>query len=155
MSFIATEPDSTPEPEVIENDGFFPDVDLDHLRASMRLDGTVTAVRLRDAVIAAIAGINAELETWKAGKVAAGATTLADVPAPSIGGESVQVMRYRGAVYRTAKADLIERYRDFDATKSGVDHADLVDDSAGDHRRAARWFIRDLLGVARTTVELI
>lgn len=159
MSFIATEPTATPEaPEnaaIVTNDGFFPDIDLDKLRASMRLDGTVTYDRLRDATIAAIISINAELKSLKALHQGAGVEKLADVPSDAIGGESTYLQLYRGAVYRTTKADLTERYRDFDATKSGSDDADQLDDTIGDHRRAARWFVRDLLGVPHTTVELI
>lgn len=154
MSFIATEP-TDPTALNIENDGFFPDIDLTKLRASMRLDGTVTHDRLREATIAAIISVNSELEKLKSLHMLGGHATLADVPAPTIGGESTFLQLYRGAVYRTTKADLTERYRDFDATRSGSDDADQLEDTIGDHRRAARWFIRDLLGVSHTTVELI
>lgn len=158
MSFIATDPTSNPTSPagaaIVTNDGFFPDIDLDKLRDTMRLDGTVTPARLRDAAIAAVISVNDELQDWKATQVAAGVATLASV-APMIGGVGVQLSRYLAAVYRTAKADLTERYRDFDSTKEGEAKADQLEVTIGDHRRAARWAIRDLLGVPRSTIELI
>lgn len=158
MSFIATAPSSTPAPApaatIVTNDGFFPDVDLDQLREQMRLDGTVTPARLRSAAVDAVISVNHELQAWKASKVADGVTSLADT-VPQIGGVSVYLTLYLSAVYRTAKADLTERYRDFDATKSGEDKAEQLDDTIGADRRHARWAIRDILGISRTTVELI
>src|SRR5580692_8713967 len=97
-SFLATAESTTPESPanaaIVTNDGWFPDIDMNALRASMRLDGTATHERLRDATIDAIASINAELGTWRAAQVAAGYADLAAVPAPNIGGESVQLARY-------------------------------------------------------------
>lgn len=155
-SFIATAPAGTASrPDVVENDGWFPDIDLGELRTAMRLDGTVTAERLREAVIDAIASANAELATWRDAQLAAGHTSLADVPAPAVGGGSVQLARYRRAVYHLAHADLTERYRDYDATKSGGQKADDLEATTGDARRNARWALNDLRGIARTTVELI
>ena len=157
MSFIAPAPSTTasaPVASTVANDGFFPDIDLGQLRDTMRLDGTVTPARLRNAAVEAVIAVNEELADWKAAKVAAGVVSLAEM-LPKIGGDSVYLTRYLTAVYRTTKADLAERYRDFDATKSGEEKADQLEATAGDDRRAARWAIRDLLGVSRTTVELI
>jgi hypothetical protein len=156
MSFIATAPSSTPTPAatIVTNDGFFPDIDLDQLREQMRLDGTVTLARLRGATVAAVISINHELAAWKASRMAGGVASLADT-LPQIGGASVSLTLYLSAVYRTAKADLTERYRDFDATKSGENKAEQLDDTIGDDRRHARWAIRDILGIHRSTVELI
>lgn len=156
MSFIATAP-AAPESApaaIITNDGFFPNIDLAQLRDTMRLDGTVTAARLRNAAIEAVVSVNDELAEWKAAQLAAGVIRL-DEMLPKIGGDSVNLTRYLTAVYRTTKADLTERYRDFDATKTGEEKAEQLDATVGDDRRAARWAIRDLLGVSRTTVELI
>ncbi|MBM5656609.1 head completion/stabilization protein, partial [Burkholderia pseudomallei] len=95
------------------------------------------------------------LAGWRAGLGGGGGATLADVPAPRIDGESAHVARYRRAVYHLTHADVTEKYRGYDTTKSGgqvaADLAATVDDS----RRAARWAISDILGIARSTVELI
>ncbi|KVN19737.1 MULTISPECIES: head completion/stabilization protein [unclassified Burkholderia] len=157
-SFVATAAPAvaaTPIEGTLTNDGFFPDIDLSALRDAMRLDGTVTAERLRHAARDAMLTVNDELAAWRARQRAAGATTLADAPAPRIDGESAHVARYRRAVYHLTLADVTEKYRGYDTTKSGgqvaADLASTVDDS----RRAARWAISDILGLARSTVELI
>lgn len=158
MSFIATAPSSTTSTPaatlIVTNDGFFPDIDLGNLRDTVRLDGTVTTTRLRDAAIAAVISVNAELVAWKDAQRAAGVIQLGDLE-PRIGGVGVQVSRYLAAVYRTAKADLSGRYRDFDATPEGQDQAAQLEATIDNDLRAARWAIRDLLGLPRSTVELI
>jgi hypothetical protein len=158
MTFIATEPASAPNPPpedaTVANDGFFPDIDLQRLRDSVRLDGTVTILRLRNAVVDAVIHVNDELAGWKADRLAAGVTSL-DQLEPKIGGEAVQLRRYLAAIHRTVKADLNEQFRNFDATKSGVDEADKLQQLVDDERRAAKWAIRDFLGLPRATVELI
>jgi hypothetical protein len=65
------------------------------------------------------------------------------------------VHRYRRAVYSTAGAELAERYRGFDATGSGNANADQLTPTIDEYRRDARWAISDILGLGRTTVELI
>lgn len=53
------------------------------------------------------------------------------------------------------KANLIEHYRDFDATGDGHKAADKLELSADDLYRDARFAIRDIIGQSHTTVELI
>ncbi|MFJ2987751.1 head completion/stabilization protein [Collimonas sp. NPDC087041] len=163
MSFLAVEPStpSAPQPSaspLVENDGFYVDIHLFQMRDAMRLDGTVTDVRLRQAVIAAILHVNDELREWKLQQVAAGYASLAAVPADRIDRESVLIAHYRRAVYCTAKADLIERYRDFDSTASSLSDKKMMealDHAPGEQRRNAHWAIADIIGRAHLTVELI
>ncbi|SDE41442.1 head completion/stabilization protein [Paraburkholderia lycopersici] len=152
---ITPEPPPAPTDLIVENIAWFPSIDLGRMREDVRLDGTVTHARLREAVIAAIDDVNRELASWRATQEAAGAAQLADVPADSIGGESVQLSRYRRAVYFLARADLTEKYRDFDSTKSGAADADERMTTIDADRRNARNAINDMRGLARTTIELI
>lgn len=156
-SFIATAASNPPgnASETIRNDGFFPDICLNELRASARLDGTVTHMRLREATLDAIDSINAELASWRARQVAAGYRTLAEVPANKVDDQSVQFIRYRRAVFNLAHADLSERYRDWDTTQAGSHRAEAIESTICHARRNVRWAINDLLGSARATVELI
>lgn len=156
-SFIANEPTAapaTPDAGLVLNDGFFPSIDKAHMRGAMRLDGTVTDERLVDALIPAIINANAELAEWKAQSIAAGAVDV-ETMLPQIGGKGVKATLYRTAVYRAAKADLTERYQDFDATKSGTNKAEQIAATVEEDRRAARWAISDIQGKPRTIVELI
>nr|WP_255315250.1 head completion/stabilization protein [Pandoraea pnomenusa] len=74
--------------------GFFPDIDLDAMRDTQRLDGTVTTVRLQAEVVEAMLHANAELSAWRALREAEGYTSLADVkrvdgrPVPEVGGKT-------------------------------------------------------------------
>jgi hypothetical protein len=157
-SFIAAAPvpaPAQPGGEPIANDGFFPDIDPDQAYAAMRLDGTVTPQRLRASLVEAVISVNAELEAWKAAQVSFGRLTLADVPAPKIDGKSAHLHRYHRAVHCMAAAWLIERYRTIDATATGDRKADAENLGVDDLRRDACWAISDLMGVSRTTVELI
>lgn len=155
MSFIATGGASTQPKESIVNDGFFPDVDPADMRQMMRLDGTVTNERMNHSLIESIASANRELGVWKATQIAAGYTTLAAVPAPQLAEISTLLHYYKRAVYALAKANLIERYRDFDSTNAGNQKADQLENPIDDLRRDARWAINDIIGISRTTVELI
>lgn len=143
---------------MVENDGFYVDINLPQMRDAVRLDGTVTDVRLREAVIAAILHVNYELRDWKLLQIAAGYASLAAVPADRIDRESVLISLYRRAVYCSAKADLIERYRDYDSTASSLSDKKMMealDNAPGDQRRNAHWAIADIIGRSHLTVELI
>lgn len=159
MSLIATAPasstDAPPDANRIANDGWFPDIDMANVRATVRLDGTVTDERLRAALVDAIVSVNTDLATFQGAQASLGRQSLAEVPAMNVGGESVHLSRYRTAVYRLARASLTERYRDFDSTKSGHQKASELECTIDDDRRDARWAIRDILGVGHYTVELI
>jgi hypothetical protein len=156
MNFLGTQPPPPPgaEPE-LKNDGWFPDIDMAKLRAAARLDGTVTPERLSHSATTAVASVNIELAVYKAQQQALGYASLADVPAQQIGGVSVQIARYLRAVYSGVQADLVERYRDFDTTGAGDKLAEKLELRTDELRRDVRWAISDILGIRRTTVELI
>ncbi|MFN3944591.1 MAG: head completion/stabilization protein [Allosphingosinicella sp.] len=141
--------------EQIEFDGFFPPVDPALVRAEQRIDDNVTAGRLRAAIVAAMLTIDNDVRAWRARHQAAGHATLADVPAPVIAGESRNVLLYRRAIGCLAKAEIIERYRDFDQTGAGQRDVAELSSAIGELRRDGRHAIRDLLGKPRTMVELI
>ncbi|KVN57510.1 head completion/stabilization protein [Burkholderia stagnalis] len=139
----------------IANDGWFPDIDTDDLRESTKIDGTVTAERLRRAVIEAISTVNDDLAEWQAVQSAAGYADLASVPAKTIDGISVQVSRYVRAVYSLTHADITEKYAGYDSTKSGGLKAESLEDTVCTSRRNARWAMNDIRGIRRSTIELI
>lgn len=151
--FIATA--DSPEQVVIRNSAFYPDIDATDLREAMLLDGTVTTARLYEAVLNAIASANADLCTWRIAQQAQGYNSLSAVPAELIDGESILVAHYRRAVYCLAAANLQERFRSFDTTGDGHRAADRLEIPIDGLRRDARWAIRDILGISRSTVELI
>ena len=150
MSFIsrppASEIEQPPAPEtVVVNDGFFPDIDPASVRDVARIPTSITPARLRAAILGGIMSAEIDLRRFAADCRAAGYAKLADVPADQLDGQSVQLIRYQRAVALFAKAELIERHRDFDTTSAGGDEL----------RRDAIHAIRDMLGKSRTGVWLI
>ena len=154
MTFIAVPPTAATE-EAIANGDFFPEIDPVEARKRMRLDGTVTPERLRDALVDAALTVNSDLDAWRLLQIDAGYTTLADVPAPEIDGASAHTHRYLRAVLCHAAANVTERLRDYDSTNDGHLQADKLIDTINTLRRDARWAVSDILGKGRSTVELI
>ncbi len=160
--FLATQsPPSAAAELTIENDPWFPSIDLAALRKACRIDGSVTPERLREAVLVGLLSVHRELKRYRTQQTAAGIVRLADVPADRLAGDSVQCLHYRRAVYAATQAELTEAYREVETTAlrdsrpTGDHPTDRIEDKAAEHRRAMRWAISDLLGIGRSTVELI
>lgn len=150
MSFI-----STPEPthEQINHESvtkieqsWWPDIDLMEAREVLRLVGTVTDIRLLEALQNAVYSVNSELNTW---------SVLQRNLEPAELTDSRAVFLYKRAVYFYANAELIERYRDFDTTGAGDRRADNLDDSIDESRRILRWAVSDLIGKPRLNVGVL
>lgn len=139
----------------INSNPFWPSIDLDKLRETLRIDSSVTPARLETAVVAAIIGVNRDLSTWRAARQAEGFTTLAGTPDDTRLTSAERVHLYVRAVECAAGAEVCERYRGYDATASGSKNADDSAPIIDDYRRDQRWAIRDFLGTSRTTVELL
>jgi len=151
--FTAT---GTSAPQIpIQSDGFWPALEPDIIRAQMRLDASISTARLRHAILNATLSVNGELALWAASYRAQGIAHLDDIPAPQIDGQSRLELLYQRAVACATAAELSERYRAYDATNSGHQHADVITPSIDELRRDQRWAIRDIKGQTRTTVELI
>ncbi|MBZ5876018.1 head completion/stabilization protein [Chromohalobacter israelensis] len=156
MSLIAAGTGAAPdEPETLENNGFWPAIAPRDFRDATRLDGTVTAPRLVQALQVAMADVNRQLADWQQDKQDEGAQTLADVTPPAWAIAGHYALLYRRAVYATAHASLLERYRDVSATEDGDERGEAKDHAADDIRRDARWAVAEIEGRQHTTVELI
>jgi hypothetical protein len=168
MTTLIIEPKTTPQDvpgvvipppcesePVIKNTGFFPDVDPQRVREEMRLEQTVSPVRLRRAIKTAIAETNAELRDWRDRQLDAGHTTLADVPTDELDGESVRCFHYFNAVCSMTTATLYERYRGVDATSKGDKKADSIDSTIDEMWRDMRWSVARIQDKARCIVGQI
>ncbi len=137
----------------IASHNFWPELSSNDFRNIMRVGGTIPNTRVEATLIAAVIAVNKELQkfrlTWA---LYAG---LEDIPADQVAGISIYVHQYQAAVFNNAKADLVERYRDFDSTNDGHDEADKLEETIDDYRRKSRENIRALLGNPRTTIELL
>ena len=152
--FVATaNPPIAADDAQVDNDPWFPAVPAARVREVCRLDGTVTAARLGEAISNAMDSVNRELQAYKAEQVLAGAANLAAA------GDGRQPGRYLRAIYAHIQAELAEVYRDIDTTPHNDSKAERMREryevKVDEHRRNLRWAIADLLGRPRTTVELI
>lgn len=152
-------PDPAPSPPSsgprVEHDGFYPGVDLTHMRETMRIGEVVTQARLTEVAKVGMVATGRELRRWRAVQVAAGAATLDAIEAEQIDFENVLIVSYRRAVYSYAAAELAETHRDITATGDGADRGEQKALTADEHRRNATYAIRDILDVERVDSELI
>ncbi|MCV6588927.1 MAG: head completion/stabilization protein, partial [Marinobacterium sp.] len=153
--FVVTAPGPVDEEPTIENEDFWPAIEPGACRDVMRLDQTITPARLREALVNAMINTNGNLADWQASQLALEYNQLDAVPAPRIDGSSQLISLYHRAVYCFAKAELMERYRDYDSTLRGDRRSDDMGDGIDDYRRQAIIAIRNISGEPHTTVELI
>ncbi|WP_353981702.1 head completion/stabilization protein [Salinicola endophyticus] len=154
-SFVAAGNASATPAEPIPNATFYPDIDPAAFRDAHRIDGTVTPQRIADVLLTAIAATNRVLREWQARQVEAGYPVIDAVPAPDWQPAGIYPALYQRAVFAEAHAQLLERYRDYDATAATRDRGDLHEDTAGTYRRDARWAVSQICGRPNVTVELI
>lgn len=155
--FVATAPVPPADASIdaIANDGWFPTLSIADTRNAVRLDGTVTDERLRAALVNAMMDVNRQLRSFKAERAALGQASLEAASAGElVDGKPRLVLLYLRAVMCSAKADLTERYRDFDADAANPRVKD-VEPSTDEQRRNAQWAVRDILGQSHVFVELI
>ncbi|EAA5644650.1 head completion/stabilization protein [Salmonella enterica] len=134
---------------------FWPEILLRDLRLASRIPGRTTTSRLKFVTTEAVAHVTDQLDDWRGIQESAGYSTLADVPARMLNGESVKVYRYRRAVYSAARAMLLENARDVDTTEKGDRKADALEVQTDDLWRDVRWAIADIRGTQRLFVELV
>ncbi len=151
--FVANSPTIT-ETDV-SNTSFYPAISPTECREVMRIDGSITAERLRHALINAMTEANDNLSLWMHTQQAQGYASLTDVPADQIDGVSINIQLYQRAVYNWAKAEITERYRDYDSTLKASQRAETLDETIDHYRREAIIAIRAISGRQRTTIELI
>lgn len=151
---IPSSPPQTKERR-ISSSVFWPDIDPSTIREDQRIDNTVTPKRLRTALIESIASVNNALLQWRQSCEFIGIKSLDEIQAEEIDGTSILVHRYQRAVGCLAKALILERTRDFDATGKGERKAEYLTDPIDDCRRDHLAAIADITGRPRLTIELI
>ncbi|ENM1230365.1 head completion/stabilization protein [Salmonella enterica] len=156
-------PDNLPAPVkasaaddgIITNFAFWPDIQVNQYRETMRQEGEETPARLREALMQAIGYANGQLARWENQQREKGFAQLADVPAEKIGGESVRVLCYRRAVFFAARALLTEQFRGTDTTHKGDIRANALESTTGDMWRQFQWALSELRDEPHMTVDLI
>lgn len=139
----------------VTNNGWWPDIDPAAFRAVERIDGSVTPERVASVIEIALADVNRQLAEWQKLQIDSGFAASRDVLTPVWARDEHYIDLYLRAVYATAKASLLERYRDYSATNSGDEKGQAKDEAVDDFRRDARWAVSEIIGNNHATVELI
>lgn len=135
-------------------DGFWPALDLDALRAAIRVDSVVTDARLRDVTVAAALEVAAELADWRAGQEALGHDALDKVPPRRvIADQGDYAILWTRAVQAGVIADLGDRQLGQSARAAGSDRVEQLSGEVDIARRDQRHAIRDFLGLPRIVAE--
>ena len=145
-----------PQGGIIVCGPFWPDIDLDQLRQSLRIDQVVTVERLRDVARNAVLDIMAELDGWRLDKTRAGHATLVDVPSRyQVNDTSDYVIRWTRAVHSVIAADLADRQLGQSARTTGMERVEELSADIDVHRRNVTYAVRDFLGRPRIIAEVI
>ncbi|EJC6256948.1 TPA: head completion/stabilization protein [Klebsiella aerogenes] len=96
--------------EPLTNNGFWPDLNLKDFQAQRSLPADIDAHTIAQALIAAVAEVNAELGRVEAGWQAKGYAQATEVPGVSMGGLNSLCAQYTKAVFARAKADLLGEF---------------------------------------------
>ncbi len=149
MGFVANGA-VTPSNIIISSDTFFPDISLDEIRSVVRIDGSVTDVRLRQVIREEIIDVNRLLAS-----LVMKAEKLVDLAVNQIDGKPDTEVLYMSAVSNGVAAKVNENYRNYDSTNSGVKKSEVIECSVEDYRRNKQWAIQQLKGENHSVVELI
>ncbi|MEX1197791.1 MAG: head completion/stabilization protein [Pseudohongiellaceae bacterium] len=144
-----------PAEDIIQNTDFWPDIDPGHFRGTQRVDSGMTSARVLHQLRIAISDVNRRLQDWQAAQVEEGAQTVDDLVPPVSQPADFYQTHYLQAVYCTAHAALLERYRDYSATSPGESPGEMKDLAADDYRRDAHWAVARIIDTTNITVELI
>jgi len=157
MSFVAlpTSPTS-PTGSVVAGDGWYPDIDVNAMRDTLRITDQITHARLVGAIEGGLLTVEGELAYWRATKEADSFEALEEVDeGRTVAGEHRLTLLYIRAVRFHAAAELAELHRDLSATTEGQARAEPQMLTAEDYRKLATQAVRDILGTPRVAVELI
>ncbi len=134
----------------IKNDGWFPDIDSEHFRNTMRVGNNIVNEQVCFALQQTLLHVNSELKTYRSessGDFAQGSAQY--------GCQTEVLILYHAAVYNYAKALLTNQYRDYDSTQTGNKNAVEMEDKIDVYKRLSLDAICSLTKKPRLTVDLL
>lgn len=138
---------------IIQNDGFWPDINIADFQKSRSITAAVSSDLIRDALLTAISEVNISLERFKTKHIAGGVGAINDIKGINSDGINSVTALYKKAVYSRAKADLIGEFVAISNVKQQIDanQNEMESKLLAEGTRA----IRAILGYRRSSVELI
>lgn len=139
----------------IGGNGFFPDLSLEDFQKTQRVDATAPAELLRDVLQSAISRIQRGALEWQCQQLQLGYLSLAEVPADTVGSESVLTLAYRLAVYLRAKGELQKHFAHYSLTDKGAAEFEAKSKQSDWYFNQSARELRILIGKPATRVSTI
>ncbi|MGF1764906.1 head completion/stabilization protein [Aliivibrio kagoshimensis] len=141
---------------VIENDGFWPNLNAGDFEKRRGLPASQDSERIAIAVANAAAEVNLQLEMLKTQYMAEGIVKAVDVVAfPKIDGKNRVVIQYESAVNARAKADLLPDVATVHQRKEGDNLANRSEETKSELLAESQRIIRNMCGLNRSSVALL
>lgn len=137
----------------VTNDGFWPDLNVKDFQDSRRIPADITAGTVADALVSAMAQVNASLEARRAFWVGQGFIHASGISGPAYQGESYVVAQYRKAVFARAKADLMGEWTSVVRVKTDAQPGS--EETRDSLLSEANFALRSLKGLSRVGVSII
>ncbi|WP_067585619.1 head completion/stabilization protein [Endozoicomonas ascidiicola] len=144
-----------PESTTIENQPFWPDLDLHEFSVNYRVPNEMNTGTTKEHLVQAMTDINLRLSMFRFELESLGDLNLEDVPAEHIAGESILMVLYRRAVFCRAKASICRDYPTIDRREPADNQAKSAPETETTYLRFADEAIRQMLNETDITVELI
>jgi hypothetical protein len=147
--FIATPPaPASPAGSTVEADGWFTPIDVNDVRAKLRIgEGVVTHERLVNAIEGAMVTAFRQVHGWRSAQAAAGINGLAEVDDIQINGRKRAVLIWERIILYFAAAEVADNYRDLVASDQANIRSENELQTADVYRRMAHNAVSDLLSI--------
>lgn len=139
----------------IGGNGFFPELSLEDFQKTQRVDSTVPEETLRDVLQSAISRIQRAALKWQCQQFQLGYIELGNIPADTVGDETVLEIAYRLAVYLRAKGELMKHFAHYTLTDKGAGEFEVRDKQAAWYFNQSARELRVLIGKPATRVATI
>lgn len=139
----------------IDNDGFFPDLDLAVFQREWRVANDYRREAIELHLTNALFEVNRQLSNFKADQLVLGHTALADVPQYMTGSIQSLNHQYHRAVYAHAKAYLLREFATINRREQGEHLARESEESHDALLEQSNLAIRYILGRSNIEVELL
>lgn len=147
--FIATPPTpASPLGSTVAADGWFPAIDVNSVRDTLRIgEGVVTHERLVAAIEGAMITALRQLAVWRSALATAGFISLDDVDDVLIGGRKQTVVIWERIIRYYAAAEIADLHRDLVSSDQANIRSENERVTADEYRRMAHHAVSDLLSI--------
>lgn len=150
MSFVANGNSTKSNITIASKRQFFPTIALDDIKQDVRIDGSVTDARVKQALLEEIIDVNRLLAD-----LVQPDKTLIGLATDIIDGKADTDILYFSAVANGVAAKIAEKYRSYDSTNSGNKRAEELSATINEYKRNKVFAIQQLKGENHSIVELI